>query len=186
MLVTISIRYGIASSGHRRRLIPARSINHNSNSKIHCHEDFTAQILKAEDGHDRCHPGLTSHGLSAESLEVGIAANQQKKFPRAIEIFQQHAEKNDPTAQYYLSMLYGLGLGVERDEDEAFLWCKRAADAGVLDAQYHLGVMYLQGEGVSEDDALALDWLWKAADRDHQQAKEVLQFALENDFTTGC
>lgn len=130
---------------------------------------------------------LSSPGVQAEGLEVGIAAYQEKQFPTALEVFQQHAaEEQNPTAQYYLSILYRLGLGVERDEDEAFLWCKRAADAGVLDAQYHLGIMYLQGEGVSEDDAVALDWLWKAADRGHQQAKEVLQFALENDFTTGC
>ena len=129
---------------------------------------------------------LSSQGLQAQSLEVGIAAYQEKQFPAALEVFQHHAQEQNATAQYYLSILYRLGLGVERDEDEAFLWCKRAADAGVLDAQYHLGIMYLQGEGVSEDDAIALEWLWKAADRGHQQAKEVLQFTLENDFTTGC
>ena len=129
---------------------------------------------------------LSSQGLQAENLEIGIAAYQEKEFPKALEIFQRYAEKRDPTAQYYLSILYRLGLGVEQDEDTAFLWCKRAADAGMLDAQYQLGIMYLQGEGVGEDDALALEWLWQAADRGHKQAKEVLQFALENDFTTGC
>ena len=129
---------------------------------------------------------LSSSGLQAESLEEGIAAYQEKQFPRALEVFQHHAQAQNPTAQYYLSILYRLGLGVERDEREAFLWCSQAAGAGVLDAQYHLGIMYLQGEGVVEDDLKAMDWLWKAADRGHQQAKEVLQFTLENDFTTGC
>lgn len=129
---------------------------------------------------------LSSQGLAVESLEAGIALYQQNQFPKALEIFQDYAEKQEPSAQYYLSILYHQGLGVEQDKDEAFLWCKRAADAGVLDAQYQLGIYYLQGVGVEEDDALALEWLWEAADRGHQQAKEVLQFTLENDFTTGC
>jgi TPR repeat protein len=129
---------------------------------------------------------LSSQGLQAESLDVGIAAYKEEQFPKALEIFQHHATKGDPAAQYYLSILYRLGLGVELDEDAAFLWCKQAAEEGKLDAQYQLGIMYLQGEGVEEDDALALEWLWQAADRGHFQAKEVLQFTLDNDFTTGC
>jgi TPR repeat protein len=129
---------------------------------------------------------LPSRALAVESLETAIAAYREQEFPEALEIFQRYAEKQEPSAQYHLCMLYHEGLGVERDEDEAFLWCKRAADAGILDAQYQLGLMYLQGEGTEEDDALALEWLWQAADRGHQQAKEVLQFTLNNDFTTGC
>ncbi|MFK7848254.1 MAG: tetratricopeptide repeat protein [Rhodothermales bacterium] len=129
---------------------------------------------------------LSSQGLQAEGLEVGIAAYQEEQFSKALEIFQLYATKGEPTAQYYLSILYRLGLGIEQDENAAFLWCKQAAEEGILDAQYQLGVMYLQGEGVEEDDVLALEWLWLAADQGHLQAKEVLQFALENDFTTGC
>lgn len=129
---------------------------------------------------------FSSQVLGSGSLETGITAYQEKQYSKALEVFHHYSEKHEPEAQYYLSMLYRQGLGVERDEDVAFLWCKRAADEGLLDAQYQLGIMYLQGEGVGEDDALALEWLWQAADRGHKQAKEVLQFALENDFTTGC
>ena len=129
---------------------------------------------------------LSSHGLHAESLEVGVAAYQEKQFSMALEIFQQYATKGDPTAQFYLSVLYRSGMGVAQDEGEAFHWCKQAAEEGVLDAQYQLGIMYLQGEGVEEDDVLALEWLWQASDRGHLHAREVLQFVLQNDFTTGC
>lgn len=130
---------------------------------------------------------LSSHGLHAESLlDAGIAAYQEKQFSKALEIFQQYAKKGDPTAQFYLSVMYRSGMGVVRDEDEAFVWCKKAADEGKLDAQFQLGIMYLHGEGVEEDDALALEWLWQASDRGHLHARDVLQFVLQNDFTTGC
>ncbi|MFK7845490.1 MAG: tetratricopeptide repeat protein [Rhodothermales bacterium] len=129
---------------------------------------------------------LSSQVLAVGSIETGITAYQQKHYSKALEVFHHYSKKHEPRAQYYLSVLYRQGLGVERDDEVAFLWCKRAADKGMLDAQYQLGIMYLQGEGVGEDDALALEWLWQAADRGHKQAKEVLQFALENDFTTGC
>ncbi len=129
---------------------------------------------------------LSSHGLHAESLEAGVAAYQEKQYSKALEIFQQYAEKGDPTAQFYLSVLYRSGMGVERDEYEAFDWCKKSAGEGVLDAQFQLGIMYLHGEGAEEDDALALEWLWQASDRGHLHAREVLQFVLQNDFTTGC
>jgi TPR repeat protein len=129
---------------------------------------------------------LSSHGLHAESLNAGITAYQEKQFSKALGIFQQYAKKGNPTAQFYLSLLYRSGMGVERDEDEAFDWCKKSAGEGVLDAQFQLGIMYLQGEGVEEDDVLALEWLWQASDRGHLHAREVLQFVLQNDFTTGC
>ena len=129
---------------------------------------------------------LSSHGLHAESLDAGIAAYQEKQFSKALEVFQQYAKKGDPTAQFYLSVLYRSGMGVERDDDEAFRWCKQAAEESLLDAQFQLGIMYLHGEGVEEDDALALEWLWQASDRGHLHAREVLQFVLQNDFTTGC
>ena len=110
---------------------------------------------------------FSSQVLGIESLEVGITAYQEKQYNKSLEIFHHYAEKLEPKAQYYLSMLSRLGLGVELDEDEAFLWCKRAADAGALDAQYQLGIMYLQGEGKEEDAVMALEWLWKATDRGH-------------------
>ena len=43
------------------------------------------------------------------------------------------------------------GIGVAINEDEAFKWVKRAADAGLTDAQYTFGAFFMNGIGVDVD-----------------------------------
>jgi TPR repeat protein len=69
----------------------------------------------------------------------------------------------------------------------AFEYCKRAAEEGIVDAQFQLGMMYLNAVGaMQEDDDKALEWLWRAADGGRQQAREMFDFVINNDFTYGC
>jgi TPR repeat protein len=51
--------------------------------------------------------------------------------------------------------MYYLGQGVAKDNAEAALWFKKAADQGIADAQYNLGVLHYQGTGVKQDYAEA-------------------------------
>ncbi|WP_369127221.1 tetratricopeptide repeat protein, partial [Providencia stuartii] len=51
-----------------------------------------------------------------------------------------------------------------KDEQKAFAWIERAAQAGSVAAQGSLGYRYNQGIGVSKDQVKALEWTRKAAD----------------------
>ncbi len=123
---------------------------------------------------------------SSQHLTNGIRAYELGDYATAHNVFELNARRGDATASYYLSILYRTGLGVQQDEYTAFRWCKLAAEEGMVEAQYQLGIMYLEGEGVTSDEDQALKWLWAAADRGYQQATEVIEYVLYNDFTVGC
>jgi TPR repeat protein len=70
--------------------------------------------------------------------------------------------------------MYADGQGVARDEAQAAVWLRKAADQGLPRAQYKLGVMYEKGQGVAQDNAQALAWYRKAADQGFEEAKSRL------------
>jgi len=63
---------------------------------------------------------------------------ESERFERAFELFKELAKSGNSEAMYHLGILYYEGWGVERDEDEAIKWWKRANRAGSLDAKYML------------------------------------------------
>ena len=46
--------------------------------------------------------------------------------------------------------MYYLGEGVAKDEQKAFYWTKKAAEAGVASAQYNLAMMFDKGAGTKQ------------------------------------
>jgi TPR repeat protein len=61
--------------------------------------------------------------------------------------------------------MYASGNGLQKNEEQALSWYRKAADAGDARGMTKLGVAYLVGlAGLSKDDAQALTWLRKAAD----------------------
>ena len=47
---------------------------------------------------------------------------------------------------------------------EAFKYCKKSAEEGILEAQFNLGYMYDNGRGVKQDYFKAFEWYQKAAE----------------------
>lgn len=130
---------------------------------------------------------LMSQTSSGMHIPEGIKAYETENFETAYTIFSSHADRTNPRALYYLSLLYLSGKGVEQNEFKAFKFCRMAAEEGMPEAQFQLGVMYLDGVGVMEEDEIkALEWLWKAADSGHQHANELFDFILNRDFPIGC
>lgn len=89
----------------------------------------------------------------------------------------ERAEHGGPNIQFGLGMLYAMGnpaLGIQRDEAQAFVWYRRAAEQGHAEAQYTLGLCYEDGRGVARDEPMALFWYRKAADQGHVIAKEKI------------
>jgi myo-inositol-hexaphosphate 3-phosphohydrolase len=81
--------------------------------------------------------------------------------------------------------MYRNGLGVAKDDEQAFAWRRKAAEQENYDvrnaielhdtrsraeqgnavAQFNLGVMYKYGLGVAQDDDQAVAWFRKAAEQ---------------------
>jgi len=75
--------------------------------------------------------------------------------------------------QYNLGQVYFLGIGVDRDIDEAIRLFRLAAESGNVHSIFSLGVA-LHSEGNAESRASARSWLRLAADMGHQEATRIL------------
>ncbi|MCR5259599.1 MAG: sel1 repeat family protein, partial [Desulfovibrio sp.] len=70
------------------------------------------------------------------------------------------------------------GLGMPKDEAEAFHACEKAAELGHLDAMANMGLLVLNGTGCQADPAKAREWLEKAARKDSAEAQYNLSCQL--------
>ena len=59
--------------------------------------------------------------------------------------------------------MYENGRGVAKDDAEAVIWYRKAADQGNALAQFNLGLMLREGQGVPQDDVRAHMWFDIAA-----------------------
>ena len=67
--------------------------------------------------------------------------------------------------------MFANGVGVEKNEKNAFSWMRKAAVNGHTTAQYNLGVMLYNGLGVDKDEEEALSWTEKAANQGDAEAQ---------------
>jgi TPR repeat protein len=72
----------------------------------------------------------------------------------------------DPRAAFGLGLLYNLGEGVGQDAVAAYLWYRRAAEAGFVPAEFNIAVMYDSGLGTARNAAEAAVWYASAAAHD--------------------
>ncbi len=91
-------------------------------------------------------------------------------------LLELYAEKQVPSAQYLLGVMFHRGYGVKHDDAEAVNWWRKAAEQGNAYAQYRLGVMYYIGCGVKEDNAEAVKWYRKAAEQGDALAQHSLGY----------
>ena len=127
--------------------------------------------------------------LTVGMMDVDASHNASASSPAQHPVLpglQEQARNGDANAQYLLGTRYRLGEGVSPDEYEAFSWYLRAAEEGHPAAQFYVGLMYLNGEGVTASDDAALEWFEKSAQAGNGQAKDMLDYVLNNDFTIGC
>lgn len=75
---------------------------------------------------------------------------------------QDAANQNDAKSQYQLAMIFELGLGVEKDLSQAFVWYQKSAQQNYAKAQYNLGVFYALGKGVDKDIQQSKHWILSA------------------------
>lgn len=79
----------------------------------------------------------------------------QKDYPKqnlkkAIKILKKSAETSH-VANYYLSLIYEAGTGVDKDAKLAIDYLKTAAESGIPGAECRLADRYMVGDGVAKD-----------------------------------
>jgi len=90
------------------------------------------------------------------------------------------AKKGDPSAQMYLATMYERGMGVTKDNAEAFRLCTLAATAGLLTAQNHMAASYQLGRIAEKSPALSKYWAQIAARRGYPDSYVLLGEAIED------
>ncbi|MFO7641748.1 MAG: tetratricopeptide repeat protein [Candidatus Competibacteraceae bacterium] len=113
------------------------------------------------------------------ALREAEAAFDARDYARARAILTPLAERGNPRAQNGLGILYGRGLGVPQDLDQAFKLHQQAARQGYGLAQYYLGLLYADGQGVPEDAAAGAKWLRAAAEQGVSNAQFTLGVMYE-------
>ncbi|BCD68496.1 tetratricopeptide repeat protein [Nitratiruptor sp. YY09-18] len=71
-------------------------------------------------------------------LNKAIELFEADKFEEALPLFKALAKEGDAEAMYYIGMMYYEGWGVEKSQEKAIEWWKRANRRGNLDAKYML------------------------------------------------
>lgn len=97
------------------------------------------------------------------NFQAGIAAYQANDLPRAYKEFLAAAEGGHADSQFNVAVMYEQGIGIGKDEQEAFVWYGKAAAQGNSAAQFNLGVLYENGRGTTTDFEKANEWYRKAS-----------------------
>ena len=71
-------------------------------------------------------------------LQRAVELFEQDRYEEALPIFQKLAKQGNAEAMYYIGMMYYEGWGVEKSQEKAVEWWKKADRRGSLDAKYML------------------------------------------------
>ncbi len=74
------------------------------------------------------------------------------------------ADQGDAQAQYELGLMHELGMGIEKNLDQAFMWYQKSANQEHPKAQYNLGIFYALGKAGKKDIDKSKHWIKKAHD----------------------
>lgn len=112
---------------------------------------------------------LPAHSSNLE--ELAYQAYKDRDFEKARNLYTQAAQENSASAQYMLGLMYGRGIGGDKDELAAFKWYEKAAQQDDPDAQYELAAAYEYGLGTDFDQDRARKWYSKAAENGQATAQ---------------
>lgn len=115
------------------------------------------------------------NGKNQAIYSQAIEAVQQNNHAKAFALLKPLAIKGDATAQNNIAVLYEEGLGVAKNEAEAFQWYEKAAKQGLAEAQFMAGLYHAEGRGgLPQNYRQAFVWYQKAAKKGHAEAQNNL------------
>ena len=111
--------------------------------------------------------GMVSY---AQDFEKGAKAYKTGDYANAFKEWMVLAEQGDVTTQYLIGLMYDLGKGVVKDDEQAMKWWQKAAKGGNATAQLRLGSMY-----IPSDKKKARYWLSRSARQGNDLALKALE-----------
>lgn len=97
----------------------------------------------------------------AADMEQARDLMEAGKYGEARQMFEVYARSSNAEAEELIGVMYGLGLGVPRDDARAFDWYLRASLKGHPGAQSGLGWYYELGRGIPAPDLIRA-YVWYA------------------------
>ena len=117
-----------------------------------------------------------------ESLSEGQKAFNRGDYAKALQLWQQLADNDQPEAQVFVGLAYANGWGVKKNLEEASNWYMRAAENNSPSGQFLLGLHYVT-TGVNQYDVrVGIKWLKRAADNGDKQAIRFLKKAKRRNW----
>jgi serine/threonine protein kinase len=119
--------------------------------------------------------------LEDKAFQTGYALYHQGQYLQALPHLRQAAKAGYAPAYIDLGVMHELGLGVDKEVDEATIWYKKAqrseswfeqqADTEEAMAQFYLGRYYQFAAGSKKDGLEASGWYRRAAKQGHAEAQ---------------
>jgi len=106
-------------------------------------------------------------------------------YTGAAEWYRKAADQGHPLAQCNLGVMYAIGQGLDRDDEQAALWFEKAARRGDGGAQFNLGRMChrasldKRSHSTGESRIEAYKWFRLAADQGYQGADLALTLIFQ-------
>jgi serine/threonine-protein kinase len=104
-------------------------------------------------------------------------ALDRKSYDEAFRIAAPLAASGDRDAPFAVGWFYDQGYGVEKSDEQAAVWYRKAAELGHRSAQFTLATMYEYGSGVERSDEEAFNWYRKAGEQDDAEAQNAVGVA---------
>ena len=122
------------------------------------------------------------HILYLRGLLYKNGYSVKQDFDMSFLLMREAASKGNANAIFEVGHHFLMGIGVEKNYENAYQWLKMAASSPYynINAMYHLGSLYEQGWGVELDREKAKYWYEKAAESGQVDAISKLSFQKIN------
>lgn len=139
----------------------------------------------AEFGEVKAQEALASiYSEGREGILPNIA-EASKWYSKAFSWYLKNAQLGDSDAQLSLCQMYRTGKGTAQDISQAFYWCRKASEKGLLQAQIVVGgLLYFHGQELGVLPSDAIKWWNKAADQGDADAFFLLGMAYHSGKVT--
>ena len=150
-----------AETGEKKTPVPSAREICPANAVFQSRVDEKLNSLSLEDLTAASNQGNTD---ATVLLGMRYTSGDLQNFEKAVSLFQAAADKGNADGEYYMAVAYLNGFGVPKDEAQAAVWFKRAADREHAVAQYWFGELTAKGRGgLTADWNAALPYFKKAA-----------------------
>jgi len=91
-------------------------------------------------------------GAEALAIQGFAAYNDEKDYPKAVELWTKAAEQRHAVSQYNLGICYLTGTGIEQDVYKAIHWLSESAEQGYEPAVETLNGLKKEADSDKDDD----------------------------------